>query len=313
MEARSPRQSAGPATPRPSFICVGAGKAGTTWLWDMLRQHPDVYLSEQKELHWFNDVSYDGPDVRNPNHAKPLEWYLGFFREARPDQVCGEISPSYLWSRSAPGLIHEFDPAMRILVILRDPVERLFSSYLFGRQVGQIGPLSFEEALERFPHLLDRAPACHSVARYLDLFGADQVLVVLYDDLVADPAGMLRGVQRFIGVRELVPPDVAARRNVTGASRFPRITMALMRGRMRLRKHGLEPLVDLGKRVGLVHVFRFFQRQVRPYERKPAVDPGTEARLRARFLEDVEGLERLLGFDLRRWKPTGGESGPASS
>ena len=291
------------APPRPTFICVGAGKAGTTWLWEMLRQHPDVFLPEEKELHWFNDISYDGPDVRNPNHAKPLSWYLAFFQEARPGQVCGEISPSYLWSDTAPELIHEFDPGMRILIILRDPVERLFSSYLFGRQVGQIGTISFEEALERFPHLLSRAPACGSVARYLDLFGAERVHVVLYDDLVADPAGVLRGVQRFIGVDERVPDDVGSRRNVTGSARFPRTTMALMQGRMKLRKHGLEPLVDLGKRVGLVHVFRFFQRQVQPYEEKPRVAPETEARLRERFLGDVEGLERLLGLDLAAWKP----------
>jgi hypothetical protein len=302
MEARIPTEGVEPGAPRPTFICVGAGKAGTTWLWDVLRRHPDVFLPEEKELHWFNDISYDGPDVRNPNHAKPLGWYLGFFREARADQVCGEISPSYLWSRSAPELIHRFDPEMRILVLLRDPVERLFSSYLFGRQVGQIGALSFEEALERFPHLLERAPASGSVARYLDLFGRDQVHVVLYDDLLADPAGVLRGVQRFIGVRELVPDDVGSRRNVTGASRFPRTTMALMQGRMWLRKRGLEPLVDLGKRLGVVHVFRFFQGQVRPYDRRPTVDPATEARLRERFRPDVEGLERLLGVDLAAWK-----------
>jgi Sulfotransferase domain len=303
MEARTPHEGADPDAPRPTFICVGAGKAGTTWLWDMLRQHPDVYLPGAKELHWFNEISYDGPDVRNPNHAKPLSWYLAFFSDARPGQVCGEISPSYLWSDTAPELIHRFDASMRILIMLRDPVERLFSSYLFGRQVGQIGAISFEESLARFPHLLERAPACGSVARYLELFGREQVHVVLYDDLVADPAGVLRGVQRFIGVREQVPPDVGSRRNVTGASRFPRTTMALMRGRMRLRKHGLEPLVDLGKRVGLVHVFRFFQGQVRPYERRPTVAPATEERLRRRFLGDVEGLERLLGVDLRSWKP----------
>jgi hypothetical protein len=303
VEARVPNEDGLPAARRPRFVCVGAGKAGTTWLWDMLRQHPDVYLPPEKELHYFNDISYDGPDVRNPNFGRPLAWYLAFFREAGPDQVCGEISPSYLWSTSAPGLIHELDPEMRILVLLRDPVDRLFSSYLFGRQVGQIAAVSFEEALERHRHLLARAPACASVQRYLDLFGRDQVHVVLYDDLVADPAGALRSVQRFIGVPELVPDDVGARRNVTGASRFPRTTLLLMRGRMRLRKHGLEPLVDLGKRLGLVRIFRFFQSQVRPWEERPGLDPATEARLRAHFLPDVEGLERLLRLDLARWKP----------
>jgi hypothetical protein len=300
------------ATPvrRPSFICVGAGKAGTTWLWEMLRLHPDVYLPDVKEIHYFNDIAYEGSDVRNPNFRKPVGWYLRFFSPARPGQVCGEISPSYLWSATAPDAIHAFDPDMRILIMLRDPVDRLFSSYLFGQQKGEIGQVSFEEALRSVDYLLDRAPCSGSVARYLELFGGDRVKVVFHEDLSADPRQLLLEVEEFLGVSPFVPDEVTERRNVTGASRFPTATTFLMRNRIRMKRHGLEWLVDAGKRVGVVKVFRWFQAQVRPYERRPTVKPATEAWLREFFLDDVENLERLLEMDLRRWKPAGeGRSG----
>lgn len=295
---------------RPSFICVGAGKAGTTWLWEMLRLHPDVYLPDVKEIHYFNDIAYEGSDVRNPNHRRPVSWYLRFFAPAAPGQVCGEISPSYLWSGTAPDAIHAFDPDMRILIMLRDPVERLFSSYLFGQQKGEIGQVSFEEALRTVDYLLARAPCSGSVARYLELFGPEQVKVVFHEDLSSDPGALLLDVERFIGVAPFVPAEVGERRNVTGASRFPTATTFLMRNRIRLKRHDLEWLVEAGKRVGVVRVFRWFQAQVRPYERRPTVAPATEAALRELFREDVEHLERLLGVDLQRWKP-GGAGGAA--
>jgi Sulfotransferase domain len=295
---------------RPSFICVGAGKAGTTWLWEMLRLHPDVYLPDVKEIHYFNDIAYEGSDVRNPNHRRPVSWYLRFFAPAAPGQVCGEISPSYLWSETAPDAIHAFDPGMRILIMLRDPVERLFSSYLFGQQKGEIGRVSFEEALRTVDYLLARAPCSGSVARYLQLFGPEQVKVLFHEDLSSDPRTLLLEVERFIGVAPFVPAEVGERRNVTGASRFPTATTFLMRNRIRLKRHNLEWLVEAGKRVGVVRVFRWFQAQVRPYEQRPTVAPATEAALREFFREDVEQLERLLGVDLQRWKP-GGAGGAA--
>jgi Sulfotransferase domain len=305
----SAAEAAAAPVPRPSFICVGAGKAGTTWLWEMLRLHPDVYLPATKEIHYFNDIAYEGSDVRNPNFRRPVSWYLRHFAPARPGQVCGEISPSYLWSDTAPDAIHAFDPDMRIVIMLRDPVDRLFSSYLFGQQKGEIGRISFEEALRSVDYLLARAPCSRSVARYLELFGRDRVKVVFHEDLSTDPRRMLLDVQAFLGVRPCVPDEVTERRNVTGASRFPTATTFLMRNRIRLKRHGLEWLVEAGKRVGVVRVFRWFQAQVRPYEQRPTVAPATEAALREFFLEDVEALERLLGVDLGRWKPATGRSG----
>jgi hypothetical protein len=199
---------------------------------------------------------------------------------------------------------------MRIRIMLRDPVDRLFSSYLFGQQKGEIGRVSFEEALRSVDYLLARAPCSGSVARYLELFGRSQVKIVFHEALTADPHRLLLEVEEFLGVAPFVPGEVTERRNVTVASRFPAVTEFLMRNRIRLKRHGLEWLVDAGKWLGLVRVFRWFQAQVEPYHERPIVSAETEAALREFFLEDVEALERLLGVDLGAWKPAGlGEAG----
>ena len=100
---------------RPSFICVGAGKAGTTWLWEMLRLHPGIYLPDVKEIHYFNDIAYEGSDVRNPNFRKPVGWYLRFaddpgektrLADRWPRQVplgSGPRAPHQAIALSAPG------------------------------------------------------------------------------------------------------------------------------------------------------------------------------------------------------------------
>ncbi|MEW5941138.1 MAG: sulfotransferase, partial [Chloroflexota bacterium] len=72
------------------FLIVGAEKSGTTWLADMLRQHPQVFIPAQKELHYFNRAMDEAPDVENYNFTKPAEWYLEFFREAEPGKILGE-------------------------------------------------------------------------------------------------------------------------------------------------------------------------------------------------------------------------------
>ncbi len=297
-----------------AFIGIGAGKAGTSWLHDMLRQHPQLYLPSVKEVHYFNDVSYEGDDVTNPNFSKPLSWYFGCFAGAEAGQLCGEISPSYIWSRTAPERIHNVAPDVRIIAMLRNPIQRTFSAYLFGQQKGEIASnVSFERALEEFDHLVSRSLYCQNLRRYFELFPRQQIKVVFDHELLADPRTVLADVQRFIGVPVDIPPDVEERRNVTATSRYPRITHLLMQHRIQLKRQGLERVVEMGKVVGLARIFRYFQSQVRTYEQKPKIHPATEESLRARFISEIECLEGLLGVDLAHWKAPAAGSAPVTS
>jgi len=291
----------GPATgrPVPHFIGIGAGKAGTTWVWSMLRQHPDVFLPKEKELHYFNEEGFGPPGTPNPRSTRPLEWYLDHFAGARPGQACGEISPTYLWNDTAPARIHAVNPDVRLFAVLRDPVQRVFSSYLFSIQRGEIPNVPFERALRDHGYMADRTEYSRFIRRYLEQFSRDQLLVLLHDDLRADGPAALRRLEGHLGVSDFVPTDVGAEENATARPAFPVLTRTLMRGRMQLRRRGFDRLADVG---GVGRLFSVVRRQVKPYDERPTIPPEVAARLYERFLPDIERLESMLDLDLSAWK-----------
>lgn len=291
--------------PRPAidFLIIGAEKAGTTWLADQLRQHPDVFIPPEKELFYFNARFFESPELPNANHAKPREWFLSFFKNAAPRQIKGEASPAYLWDAAAPAAIHAFEPDLKLIAILRDPLERAFSQFLYYLQRGYFGNETFEEALDKRPDILTRGLYAEQLARFYALFPAEQVYVAFFDDLRADAGRFLFGVEGFLGVREYLPEGWERRANVTGRARFPFVNRALARLRYPVRKFSPPWLLDLIRRAGLAK----WQEQIRlwntrPLAEIPALRPETERRLRAYFRADVETLERLTGRHLDAWK-----------
>ena len=139
------------------------------------RPAPDVFLASSKGLYYF-DAHFDRGEG----------WYLGPLRRSGEFLARGEVSHSYLASLEAPERIARLNPAMRLLVCLREPVDRAFSDYLDLRKNQQYdGP--FDDALDRYPRLLDRGRYATHLRRYLAVFPREQVLVQLFDDLKADP------------------------------------------------------------------------------------------------------------------------------
>jgi hypothetical protein len=292
-----------PDGPRPTFLGIGSGKCGTSWIWEMLRRHPDLFLPELKEIHYFNEEAPEAHNVPNPRSRRPIEWYLSYFSDAEPRRVCGEITPSYLWSRSAPRRIHAFDPSMKLFVSFRDPVDRLFSVYLFGIQRGQTdSSLSFEETLEQAPYLIERTKYGASIARYLDLFPREQLHVILYEDIRDEPDRVLTDLARFIGVDPFVPEDAGEAANITGRPVHPGVTRRLMQLRLVTKRYGLERVIEAADRLGLGAAYRHLRRS-EPFDDRPTIAPETEARLRELFAPDIELLESQLDLDLTAWKP----------
>src|SRR5690606_19149476 len=112
----------------PNFLVIGAQKAGTTWLYDVLRRHPDIFLPETKELSYFCQLDSDGNEL---NHFSRLDlaWYEGFFSAQDTETAIGEISPMYLCDEMAPRRIASTFPSIKLIAALRDPVERAASEY----------------------------------------------------------------------------------------------------------------------------------------------------------------------------------------
>ena len=191
----------GMSTPRPQFVIAGAMRSGTTSLHHWLRHHPAVFMPTVKEVHYF-DLHYD----RGP------QWYARHFVPAADDQVAGEATPEYLYLPWARERLSADLPAARVIVSLRDPVERAWSHYCMLRERGR-EDLPFEAALDSEPTRLQEKINWSrygylSKGRYAeqlaDLFarhGRENVLVLLFErDLVAQPQDTFARLCQFIGV-----------------------------------------------------------------------------------------------------------------
>lgn len=287
----------------PDFIGIGPGKAGTTWIYEQLRAHPQVFMPDEKELHYFDEELYGPPGSVNLRSEQPIDWYHDQFAIADPDKVRGEITPSYFTSRSAPPRVRAAYDDVRLFSVVRRPQDRLWSMYLFATQKGEIARVGFAEALERYPYLLERCHNAPAIRRWFERFDARELRVWLYDELRDDPTRFLGELHEHIGVATRPPSDPGRRANETGQHRYPRLNRSLMRARVALRRsRTLERTVQGAKRIGLGAPFTWLQRQVRPFDDAPAPEPFERAHLDELFSADIDELAGLLGRDLDHWK-----------
>lgn len=286
----------------PKFICVGPGKTGTTWLWHQLRRHESVYLPHSKEINYFNAEATEDPKVRNPNARRPLEWYLRHFASSNADHVCGEFSPSYFWSHTAARRIADFDRKMKIIVMLRDPVERSHSHHLYRQQVGAGKPMGFGEAIERYPFIIERSLYADNLKRYLHLFSTDLVIVLFFEDLKKKPAHLLKQVTRFLGVSELEPDRADQGINKTGRAKYPRLNRILALARVHAKRYAPNVVADAARSVGLQQAVHDIRTTAVPFDAPPEIPREVEIMLRRYFRRDVDALEELVGRDLSLWK-----------
>lgn len=267
----------------PNFLYVGPDKAGSSWLHEMLLKHPDTYLTPAKDLYFF-DRYYD----------RGLAWYAAQFRDARDETVVGEVCQDYLFHPEAAGRIHATLGPVKVMVCLRDPVERAWSSYLYMRKHG-IGPETFGEALRSRPELLEHGRYATGLERFLDRWPREQIHVALFDDLVADPQAFMDAVTAFLGVQRLVlaPSDLAARLPAARA-RSVVVASTVRRTADWVREHDGARLVGVVKRSSLVQ--RALYRPIDRSSVRPAVDDVSAVQVA--LAPEVDRLERTFGLRL---------------
>ena len=293
---------------RPDFFIVGAFKAGTTALYEYLRAHPQVFMSVPKEPMYF------GADLTPRYRRMTEDEYLALFRDARPQQRAGEASPWYLYSNSAAAEISAFEPGARIVIMLRNPVDVMYSQH--GQLVfNQREDLAdFATALDAEPDRLagDRLPTHairpealyyrrsvrfpEQVQRYLDVFGREAIHFVVFDDLVADPAAAYRSTLAFLAVDPTVPLDPTVY-NPNRSARSGRVQRAVFAPPPALRG-----VFGRLRRIPLLHRVRdaLVSANSRPAQR-PGMDPALRARLTEEFAPQVAELGEVIGRDLSAW------------
>jgi hypothetical protein len=297
----------------PNFIIIGAGRSGTTSLYHYLKQHPQVFMSSIKETNFF---TYDGAELKsslsnefgksNMFPIRTFEQYCALFSSARDEQAIGEASPLYLYSQQAAEGIRRRIPDAKLIAILRDPVERAYSSYLKYVREG-VENRGFEEAIrdERMGvNRLSPSGQWHYVTvgfyhqhltHYLKYFDWSQIALYLFDDLKNDTAEVLRCIFRFLGVDDDFVPDISVRYNVSGIPRNRVLHMLLRKSPVTAGLKKYLPFWIRGP--GYKYVMALQTRNLI----QPALRPEVRHELGSVYRDDVLRLQELIQRDLSEW------------
>lgn len=289
---------------RIDFIGIGAAKSATTWVADCLRKHPDIFLPFKKELNYFNQFTYKNPPQENPNHDKPLEWYHRYFEGAKPDQVIGEYSPIYMKNKNAAERIYRYNSNIKILTVLRHPVDRAYSSFLFRRQLGDIAEHQFEVVNKKHPYILNESLYYQQLKPYFDLFDKNNINVLLYDDIQSDKKLALEKIYSFLEVPPWFDNSFLSRSNPTKHPRSETVNQLISTAHSLLQQKKLRWLKTVMRMTGVAGTAEWIRDRinVKPMKKKVGLSEETRADLTKYFKKDIEQLENLIGQDLSAWK-----------
>jgi hypothetical protein len=295
----------------PNFLIIGAAKAGTTSLYYYLKQHPEIYMSSVKEPKFFalegEKLDFRGPGDRDAHRSSvtEIEAYRRLFEGALNERAVGDASPVYIYSPKALERIKHYVPDAKLIAVLRDPVERAYSSFLHLVRDGREPLDDFARALQEEELRAKRnyAPIWHykeggfyyaQLSRYFEHFDERKIRVYLYEDLKTNPTGALRDAFWFLGVDESFVPDVSVRHNVGGVPRNKSLH-AFLAGSNPI-KAGIKPFIPTGVRKRVAASLK-----TRNLHRPPQLSPELRRQLIEVYREDILKLQVLIQRDLSVW------------
>lgn len=195
----------------PTFLVIGAQKSGTSWLSECIRQHPDAFSPPRKELHFFN---------KRDTYRQGIEWYRRQFDGYSGEKAVGEYTPNYIWTstdqqeieesgrnQDIPKLVHSHYPDIKLIVSLRNPVDRAVSAYFHHIRARRIPPHSRILNVKDKYGIVSMGFYSKHLEKWLEFFKPDQFLILIYeDDIVKNKEQTLRRVYKFIGVDDSYRP-----------------------------------------------------------------------------------------------------------
>ena len=327
---------------KPNLFIVGAAKSGTSALWLFLRQHPDIFMSKLKEPRFFckdkieESERFYKENLRLLNKGclffrryldrpffqfKTEEDYLSLFANWKTEKIAGEASPIYLDSEVAAREIYSFNPDAKVIIMLRDPVEFMYSAHSQELRANETvkdfkKALSLEEERRKGKHLpkfsplslpsilfySERAKFTEQIERYYDVFDPKQIKVIIYDDFKKDNAKVYWEVLEFLGVDPSFTPKFESV-NVNKKSAFPKLKMLLKSSLLSslfarmysVPRYFLPP--KLFTKYTKLKRFIYQEFLLKKQPRDP-MDPDLRRKLMEKFKPEVKRLSRLVGKDL---------------
>lgn len=280
----------------PNFLIIGAPRSGTTLLYRNLARHPNVFMSPVKEPHYF--TSHSGVS---------LEAYQALFADAKDEAAIGEASTLYLYCPESPAYIHERIPNVKLLAILRNPIERAYSHFLHHRRLGYETIADFGQALEAetkrkeaglSPFLYYREVGLYGeqIVRYRDIFPDNQLLILLYEDLYATDLDAFSQILGFIGVERDFPFNLSVNYNPSGNPRYRWLHRFLNEDNV--LKTGIKRAIPTKMQETL------YLRALKFNLQATSMQPDVQSMLVEYYRSDIQKTSALIDRDLSHWLTT---------
>lgn len=280
--------------PKPTFIGIGAQKCASTWIYDILSDHPQVALSALKEVDFFS-YKYD--------HG--LQWYERNFDELYQGQpVIGEISPSYFHEPAVPERVLRHYPDIKLIVSLRNPVKRAISNHMHEIRTGHFDgdDLSFEKGLTNNATYVDQGLYAKHLQRWLAVFPRENILILVFEEMIADRAKSARQIYEFLGVSaDHQSALLNEKSNPSYVNRSKGLESFRKKARGIVKSFGLDAVWGLAAKMGLRKLYSGVNK-VSGAQAVPPPDESTIEKLRIEFDNDMAQLEKLLARDLDIWR-----------
>ena len=284
----------------PDFIGIGAQKAGTTTLYHILSQHPQIRMAKWKEVHFFN---------KDAHYQKGTEWYAETLPSKPADTLIGEITPAYLFHDDVPERIYRsLDHCdVKFIVMLRDPIDRAYSHFLMNKRDPNVETLSFQEAIDREGERIRKNPTnkgryayltrsyySRQIRRYFKYFSKDQMCFVIFERLKSDHhQDELGRLYDFLGIKRAFPNEIEQSNP----------TKHLSNSTLSSFIHAESPTMKKIRRT-LVPSKKLRDSIINFLSQKPGkLDDNMKKELREKyFTKEIHELENLIDRDLCIWK-----------
>ncbi len=273
----------------PNFLVIGAQRSGTTWLDQQLRCHPSIYLpTVRKEVHFF-DRYYD----------RGLDWYQKFFppqQQAHQYSCIGEVTPDYIFYPQVPELIKKHLPHCKFILILRNPVDRLYSQYGHAIRTRNYSQ-SFAEFIQD-KKIFNRSLYGQQFNRFLQYFPLENFLVLVFEETMQQPETTLRKIANFLDINSNIFGDFDTKYKVNHSykPRFKNLYSLTRKCSCWLRQKDLDWVLNYAKILGLSKGIFGAGTPM------PKLDDESRHALILQYEADIADLENILGRDLSIWR-----------
>ena len=293
---------------KPNFIIIGAMKAATTSLYTYLKQHPEVFMPSIKEPMFFNNLDQEDKLILKGRKGKKISTfkeYFSLFKNIKNEKAIGEASPEYIYNSKCARLIKDHLPNVKIIAIIRQPIDRAYSNYLHAKRADREPISNFEFAFNSEEKRIKEnwSPLYHykskglyytQLKRYYDLFPKEQIKVILFEDIKKNPEKITKEVFEYLDVDPKFIPDTSKIANISGIPKglFGWIIM-------KLRKNNLIPNIEFSKYLPKL-IIRHIVKMI--YSTPNKVNTDLSKKLTQKhYKQDIIKTEKLICRDLKHW------------